>query len=168
MADELVTEMQGLLSGTEVNTLTSSNDTDPAQENEETATDANADDAEGNGLVSCSNESLLTTLTEPLFEYIITLDKGIGLCATRNIPRGTRIIGEKPLLVVPCQQGPDLNLSDLETALRALDGEQYNKIFELHRGDKATSALAKRLLIQQSQALSGAFRNQEILDAVAI
>jgi len=170
MADEFVTGMRGLLSvsDTEVSTSTSSNGTDSVQENEETATDANVKDTEGNGLSPCSNEPLLTTLTESFFEIIIAHGKGFGLFATKDIPRGTRIIGEKPLLAVPGQKGDDLDLSDLETTLRALDREQYDKIFELHRGNKATSALAKALLSQQSQALSGAFRDEDILDAVAI
>ena len=63
--------------------------------------------------------------------------------------------------------GADLKLSDLETALRALSHEQYNKIFEFHRGNEDTIAMARKLLSQQSQALSGALPHEEILDAVA-
>lgn len=49
MADELTTAMGGLLSvsGTALDTLTSSNDTDPAQENEESVAGTDADDTEG-------------------------------------------------------------------------------------------------------------------------
>ena len=49
MADELTTEMRGLLSvcGTEVNTSTSSNVTDSAQENEELVVGTDANDTEG-------------------------------------------------------------------------------------------------------------------------
>ena len=49
MADELATEMRGLLSvsGKEFNTLTSSNHTDSAQGNEEFVADTDANDTEG-------------------------------------------------------------------------------------------------------------------------
>lgn len=92
----------------------------------------------------------------------------MGLFATRSIPRGTRIIIETPLLAVPRRTGNELNLAHLETALRALNREQYDKLFDLHRGNDATSTKAETILSQQALALSGAFRRDEILNAIAI
>ena len=50
MADELVTEMRGLLSvsGREVNTLTSSNGTDPAQQDKKPMAETDPKETEGN------------------------------------------------------------------------------------------------------------------------
>lgn len=69
---------------------------------------------------------------------------------------------------MPPRQGDRLNLTHLETALRALNHEQYDKVFELHRGNMVTSANARTVLSQQAQELSGASRRAEILDTIAI
>ena len=106
---------------------------------------------------------LLTTPTEPLFEIVIAHGKGLGLFATRDISRGTRIIEEAPLLTVPPQKGETVDSTHLVAALQALSHEQYDKVFELHRGHKA--ALPKDLPSQQpGRALS----REDILNAAAI
>lgn len=69
---------------------------------------------------------------------------------------------------MPRQRRNTLDLIHLETALRALSREQYNKLFGLHRGNGATFADAEALLGQQPQAIGGASRRDEILDTITI
>ena len=69
---------------------------------------------------------------------------------------------------MPPQDGDRLNLTHPETALRALNHEQYDKFFELHRGNMVTSANARTILRQQAQKLSGASRHDEILNTIAV
>ena len=168
MADEIITDMQGLLtvSDTEGQASTSSDGASLTKEDKKSVLGANAKETEGNHLLHISIELSLITSTEPLFELAIARGKGFGLFATRNIPRGTRIIKEVPLLVVPPSEGAELNLSDFQTALRTLDQEQQSKFFDLHRDHKVTSQ-AKQLLSQQSKAFK-ASQNQDFTDAVAI
>jgi hypothetical protein len=157
MTDELITAMRGLLSvsGAEVNTSTSSNGTNSTQEDKKPMANtkkpmANTDANEADGIIPlfCFVKALLITFPETLFEVVISHGKGSGLFAKRSIPRGTRIIIEAPLLAVPTRN--------------------RDKFFELHRGNEARIAEAQEILSQQSQALRGASRHDEILDAIAI
>jgi hypothetical protein len=159
MTDELVTEMQGLLrlSDTEGKKSTSSSGTESAQEDEKSLMGTKMTETDGNGSVPLNIEAPLTNLTELLFELVISHGKGLGLFATRSIARGTRIVEEVPLLAVPPRKGSTVNLSHLETALRALNHEQQDKLFELHRD--RNNSLAHHL---------GASHGEKVIVALAI
>jgi hypothetical protein len=85
--------MQGLLStsDTEAKTSTSSDGTASAQEYTSVTY--------GTIPLPWFTELLLTSLTEPLFEFHRAQGKGLGLFTARSIPRGTSITEESPLLL---------------------------------------------------------------------
>ena len=103
--------------------------------------------------------------TEPFFEVMLTNDKGFGTFAARDIPRGTRVIEEVPLLVVSSCDSDDLDLSEFETALRALTPEQHGKFSALYRDHD--DPVARRIVNEQAQVLKSS-QSAEIIDALAI
>jgi hypothetical protein len=76
---------------------------------------------------------LLTETPAPLCELAISQGKGFGLFATSSIARGTRIIEEAPLAVIPPHnRGAEMNFSHLVRALRDMTPEQRDTFFGLY------------------------------------
>ncbi|KAF2686976.1 SET domain-containing protein [Lentithecium fluviatile CBS 122367] len=64
----------------------------------------------------------------PYYEIRAIPDKGYGCFALKDIKRGTRILTDKPLLIVP---KPDYLLEDIEEAAKKLSPEELELYFSL-------------------------------------
>ena len=98
----------------------------------------------------------LTSHTGEVYELVVINSKGYGLFATENIPRGTRILDESPLIIIPSSSMrhgiPVLNIEELTIALDALSPQQHESYFELCHDPSAAVKARKR--IHKAQELS--------------
>jgi hypothetical protein len=72
-----------------------------------------------------------------LFELKPTRSKGLGLFATSSIARGTRIIEEAPLVVIPPGFGDAMRLAHLVAEVRRLTPDQKKAFFGLYHSPGA-------------------------------
>ena len=72
-----------------------------------------------------------------LFELKPTRSKGLGLFATSSIARGTRIIEEAPLVVIPPGFGDAMWLAHLVAEVRSLAPDQRKAFFGLYHSPGA-------------------------------
>jgi hypothetical protein len=66
----------------------------------------------------------------PCFEIKLVSGKGQGVFAWRDIPRGTRIISEKPLFSIPQTDG--CSPSDIQAPFEKLSSQDKSSFFDLH------------------------------------
>ncbi|KAF2165997.1 hypothetical protein M409DRAFT_23724 [Zasmidium cellare ATCC 36951] len=98
-----------------------------------------------------------------MFELIITADKGYGLFATQDIKRGTRIIAEEPMLVLPS----DVNTSSLYTYLDKLTPDQHAQLSDLASTKHVAPPTLKQSIRQRLQAkYSGAALDAAVEDSL--
>jgi hypothetical protein len=74
---------------------------------------------------------LLTEITASLFELKPTERKGLGLSATSSIARGTRIVEEAPLVVVPPGFGDALQRAHLWEEVKRFTPDRKKAFFAL-------------------------------------
>lgn len=91
-------------------------------------------------LIVLANKTLIR-FAGPVYELLLTNGKGLGLFATENIPRGTRLLEESPLLMTPPTSAKqDTSVVDADYLMRKLDSltpEQHVIYFDLSRDPKA-------------------------------
>lgn len=91
--------------------------------------------------LTVSTNTALTCIVGPVYELLLTNGKGFVLFATENIPRGTRLLEESPLLLTPpssTKQGPSVvDANDLMKKLDSLTPEQHVIYFDLCHDPKA-------------------------------
>ena len=69
---------------------------------------------------------------QQLFQIHVVQGRGRGLVACLNIAKGTRILTEKPLFVIPKVSQIDLMESNIATKLKSLSKDQQRQFFSLH------------------------------------
>jgi hypothetical protein len=114
---------------------------------------------------------LLTEIPASLFELKRAAGKGLGLFATCNIVRGTRIIEEAPLMKVPpSDNGTGIPLPTMKEALSHSTPEQRNTFSRLYRrGTTEESPEILEVLAQQDlETMAGPSATSDLLDAIAI
>jgi hypothetical protein len=91
----------------------------------------------------------LTPHIGEVYELVVTNSKGYGLFATENIPCGTRILDESPLIIIPSSSMkhgiPVLDIEELTAALDALSPQQHETYFELYHDPNAAVKARKRI-----------------------
>ncbi|RMY49548.1 hypothetical protein D0865_07420 [Hortaea werneckii] len=86
-----------------------------------------------------------------MYQIRHTAAKGLGVFATRNIPRGTRILAEKPVILVKSER-------DVYNAFRSLHEQDRNELMQLSVSSQRRSNIlgwAEGLWHASQQALSG-------------
>lgn len=81
--------------------------------------------------LSIMKSALMTLSENEYYEIRAIPGKGYGCFAVKSIERGTRILGDDPLLVVPIA---DYLRSDIEEAFEQLSAEEKALYFTLHSG----------------------------------
>ena len=80
----------------------------------------------------------------PLLELCLTSNKGFGLFATQDIKRGTCILSEAPLIVLPSRD--KVSYHDLQARLAALGPSKRDVFHSLHSGAQHLSRRAKQAI----------------------
>jgi len=100
----------------------------------------------------------------PLFELRPVDGKGSGLFATTDIARGTRIIEEEPLIVVPPAEDPVIRFAHLIEAVESATPDQHRAFFDLYH----TPSAMPRPEVQAILARKSQDATNQILIASAI
>lgn len=79
-----------------------------------------------------------------LLELCLTSKKGLGLFAKQDIKRGTCILSEAPLIVLPSRDG--ISYHDLLAQLTRLNPDQRDQFHSLHSEPQCLSARAKQAI----------------------
>ncbi|KAJ4364781.1 hypothetical protein N0V85_009283 [Neurospora sp. IMI 360204] len=90
---------------------------------------------------------MATNNQQRLYDIVPTPNKGTGVIATQDIAKGTRIMAEKPLFIVPTnimQRGNDVVEKYITQKLKGLDKDQQRAFLSLHNchGTKFSPFLA--------------------------
>jgi hypothetical protein len=80
---------------------------------------------------------LLTEMPAPLFEPRLADSKGLGLFATADIARGTRIIEEEPLVVIPTGLNLAILLGHLVAEMERITPDEKKAFFGLYYSPSA-------------------------------
>ena len=79
-------------------------------------------------LLSLGGPPAAKIVDEPCFEIKPAAGKGLGVFAARDIPRGTRVISEKPLFSVPRDR---IRTSDFQDLFQKLSAEDQGRYLQL-------------------------------------
>jgi hypothetical protein len=114
---------------------------------------------------------LLTETPAPLFELRPAKDKGLGLFATSSILRGTRIIEEAPLVVIPTDFDLAIRLGHLVAEMKRITPDEKKAFFSLYHSLRAGAIPEALRTPAQNDADPSADQNakaEEMLTAFAI
>ncbi|KAM0717353.1 hypothetical protein Q7P37_007205 [Cladosporium fusiforme] len=108
--------------------------------------------------------------TDSRFELILTSSKGYGLFTTEDIPRGTCILAESPLLTTPFQPGSDallgMDVAGLVSKLKSLSTKQHENFFALYHNPVVAARTKKRLLreLENNKGNNASYSPQNVRD----